>query len=347
MQMTFDRYTFVHAGLIVLGLSVVICFNVMIDPLWAYGGNKVTGVNVVFDERLTKIHQLRALHDKPTCFILGSSRAALIDARMFRGEKAFNMAFSAGRISDFIAYANYIKAKGYSPSKLIVEASRFNFSGKLKKEVPTWVNECRNPPWKWFHYISLDVVNWSLRTLRKEFPRRAGRRYYDKDLVCQPLPGLPAYEPEPLPHELDPQKYDATRVKLYRELKAIFPNSRLIIFMPPVSPWRLYEEYYGNKKPFYDISRQLCEIADAFYDFSVPSELTYNRANTYDGVHFYPRAWSSIIDELDQHPKIRDGHRVTPDSFKTYKEHTEMQLRSFERTFLHQATHRESVEKEE
>jgi hypothetical protein len=39
-------------------------------------------------------------------------------------------------------------------------------------------------------------------------------------------------------------------------------------------------------------------LFEVFYDFSVPSETTGNRANTYDGSHYLPEIYTVVVERL-------------------------------------------------
>ncbi|MDA1086050.1 MAG: hypothetical protein O2901_03440 [Verrucomicrobia bacterium] len=295
-------------------------FNLVVDPLWAFGGNKLFDTNIAFNERLTKIYLFERRKSDPACLILGSSRTTLLDQRDFCGGDSFNLSFSAGRIREFIAYARYLKSKGYEPKVLLVEASMFNFYGDPQREVPDWVDEFKRPPSKWANYMSWDVVQWSRQTLRRQFPSRTGQRYYDQNFACQPIPGLKPYRPA-FRRKISPQKYQIEWVELYDELHSVFPNAHYILYAPPVSPWEVYKDYYKNEESFFHVARRLSIIADEFYDFSAPGALTYDTDNSYDGKHFLTHVWKSIANEMDPTENRTRPHLVRPDTFEEYREH--------------------------
>src|SRR5580704_6581994 len=58
--------------------------NVLVDPLWYFDGNVITGVNYTFNERLAKMNRLLPRLAQYDCLILGSSTAAVLPQRQFR-----------------------------------------------------------------------------------------------------------------------------------------------------------------------------------------------------------------------------------------------------------------------
>src|SRR5580704_946052 len=80
----FRRYLAMLLGGILVIVAACLAANALIDPLWYFDGNVVTGVNYAFNERLAKMNRLLPRLQQYDCLILGSSTAAVLPQRQFR-----------------------------------------------------------------------------------------------------------------------------------------------------------------------------------------------------------------------------------------------------------------------
>lgn len=296
--------TFISWLLATAGLIVAACFavNCLIDPLWYLRGNVLTEINYPFNERLSKlVRLLPRLHDYD-CIIFGTSRATLLPEGKAGAHRCYNLAFSDGQASEYLAYARYLRQRSFAPSLLIVEIRRADLIGpELPAEVPDFVRSGQPPPSILASYLTLDALNFSIRTLRRDGPHH---RYYDKDFEAELevrskrrwYRPAAAIEPAPPPYDVHPE-----RGALYRELRQVFPMARAIGYVPPESAWRMAA--LRATEAFDPYLAAIAEIAasyDRFLDFSAPSPLTTTKlpADTYDGVHYSRAVNQRVLTDL-------------------------------------------------
>ena len=280
------------------------CFltNCLVDPLWYLGGNVLTGVNYPFNERLAKIVRLLPKLGEYDCLIIGTSRATLLPEEQITGHRCYNLSFSDGHVAEYLLYADYLRSRGYAPKLLIVDVRRSDLLGPpLPIEVPDFVKDRRGASSIFTTYLSLDALDFSIRTLRRDGPHH---RYYDEDFHAQleprgrrrwynpPVPVQPA---EP-PFDVHPERAD-----LYVQLRQKFPAARAIAYLPPESAWRIaafsltdgFDAYLGA-------IGKIAAAYDQFLDFSVPSPLTLSKDPkvTYDGSHYSRPANAAVAAAL-------------------------------------------------
>jgi hypothetical protein len=276
-----------------LGSAVLIagaCFliNCLIDPLWYLRGNLLTGINYPFNERLSKINQFLPRLPDYDCLILGSSRATLLPVESLKGYRCVNFALSDGQIGEFLLYAHYLRARGIAPSLLIVDLRREDFIGPMPPpDVPEFIHTGENPPSIFTTYLSLDALNFSIRTLRGDAPHH---RYYDQNFAARLEVRSPKHrydpsapiEPMPPPFDVHPE-----RAELYIELRQIFPTARAIGYIPPESASRIAAfSLTGGLDSYFGAIGRIAAAYDEVLDFAIPSTLTESREGTYDGSHY-------------------------------------------------------------
>lgn len=272
------------------GVILAACFtvNCLVDPLWYLNGNVLTGINYPFNERMaTMIRFLPRMHDFD-CVIFGTSRASLLPEEKIKDHRCYNLSVSDGQASEYLIYAKYLRARGFSPSLIMVDVKRAEFIGpEQAQEVPDFVRNGTAPPSIFATYLSLDALDFSIRTLRGDAPHH---RYYDRDFHAQLEvrskrhrydPKSPI-EPTPPPFEVHPE-----RAAAYVELRRQFPETRAIGYIPPESAWRIAAFWLtGQLDPYLAAIGQVASAYDEFLDFSIPSALTESREGTYDGSHY-------------------------------------------------------------
>ena len=269
---------------VLAGLCLV--FNLLVDPLWYLHGNLVTGVNFAFNERVAKMNQLLPRLQEYDCLIMGSSRTTLLPERRFAGHRCVNLAFSGGRINEFLLYAHYLRARGFAPSLLIVGVDPFDFRGPMPDpDIPDFVRTQADPPSLLRTYLSLDALDFSIRELEGDSPHH---RYYDRDLNCRILARARAYYPPrvitPFP---EPSEVHIERAALYVELRRMFPAARAIGYVPPVSAWTVARlSLSGDLDGYLTALGRVAAAFDEFLDFGIPSTITATPSDTYDGSHY-------------------------------------------------------------
>ncbi len=296
----------------IAGLSLIV--NLVVDPLWFLHGNIVTGMNFAFNERVAKMNQFLPKMKEYDCLIMGSSRATLLPERQFRGHRCFNLAFSGGRINEFLLYAQYLRARGLAPSLLIIGVDPYNFVGPMPDpDVPDFIRTGADPPSLLRTYLSLDALDFSIRELEGDSPHH---RYYDRDLNCRILARARAYHPPrvltPLP---EPSEVHVERAALYVQLRHMFPTARAVGYVPPVSAWTIARvSLSADLDGYLTALGRVAAAFDEFLDFGIPSTITATPSDTYDGSHYSEAVNARIAVALqsDQPEPGVDWHREDP-----------------------------------
>jgi hypothetical protein len=280
------------------GLIVAACFavNCLIDPLWYLKGNILTGINYPFNERQAAIIRLLSRLQDYDCVILGTSRASLLPQENIKGYHCYNLSFSDGQASEYLLYAKYLRKRGFAPSLLIVDVKRAEFIGPEQAvEAPDFIRAGAAPPSVFASYLSLDALDFSIRTLRGEGPHH---RYYDQDFHAQLEVRSKRHRYDPHgPIEATPPPFDVheERAERYIELRRLFPMARAIGYIPPESAWRIAGfSLTGQLDAYLAVIGRVAAAYDEFLDFSIPSALTEGKEGTYDGSH-YSRAVNAQI----------------------------------------------------
>jgi hypothetical protein len=283
--LTYLGWLLATAGVIVAACFVVNC---LVDPLWYLRGNVLTGINYPFNERLAAIIRFLPRLQDYDCVILGTSRASLLPEEKFEGYRCYNLSFSDGQASEYVFYAKYLRGRGFTPRLLIVDVKRAEFIGPEQAvEAPDFIRAGEAPPSIFASYLSLDALDFSIRTLRGDAPHH---RYYDQDFRAELEARSKRHrydpkgpiKPEPLPFEVH-----AERAAAYIELRRLFPTARAIGYIPPESAWRIAAfGLTGQLDAYLAAIGQVTAAYDEFLDFSIPSALTESKEGTYDGSHY-------------------------------------------------------------
>src|SRR5712671_5792955 len=271
-------------------LIVAACFtvNCLVDPLWYLRGNVLTEINYPFNERLSKLNYFLPRMQNYDCIIFGTSRATLLPEEKVEGYHCFNMAFSDGQASEYLLYAKYLRQRGFAPRLLIVDVKREEFIGPVRApDVPDFIRSGDAPPSIFATYLSLDALDFSIRTLRQDSPHH---RYYDKDFGAELEVRSKRHRynptgpitPTPPPVDVHPE-----RALSYIQLRQEFPMARAIGYIPPESAWRIAAfSLTGQLDTYLASIGQVAAAYDVFLNFSVPSPITESKQDTYDGSHY-------------------------------------------------------------
>jgi hypothetical protein len=282
----FRRYLAVLLATAVVIAGGCFAFNALVDPLWYFQGNLLTGVSYTFNERLAKMNYFLPRQARYDCLILGSSTAALLPERNIPGHRCFNMGFSSGAISEMLLYGKYLRARGFTPTLLIVGVDEFDFEGATAApDVPEFIRSGAPPPSVWRSYLSLDALGFSYRTLRGDYPNH---RLYDRDFRSHIIPRRRPYKPpKHLARQANPPEFHPERAAMYVELRRMFPEARAIGFVAPTAAWTIAQlKLDGRLAAYLDALHQISTAFDAFIDLGIPSEITVSRTDTYDGLHY-------------------------------------------------------------
>jgi hypothetical protein len=282
----FLRYLAMLLGVVVVIAGACLGFNALVDPLWYFNGNVVSGVNYTFNERLAKMNRLLPRLAQYDCLILGSSTAALLPQRQIHPQHCFNLSFSSGVVSELLLYAKYLRARDFHPKLLIVGVDEFDFEGPtVPPDVPDFIRTGANPPSFWRTYLSLDTLDFSYRTLKGDYPnKRLYDREFESHIIARRHPHKP---PKHLAAEADPPQFHPERAALYVELRRTFPEARAIGFVAPTAAWTIAQlELDGRLDAYLGALHRVSTAYDEFLDFSIPSEVTAGMTYTYDGLHY-------------------------------------------------------------
>ena len=328
--------TYVYTLTAILSLWLVpLGLNVLVDPLWHFAGNQLGPYNYAFNERLSKANLFnRRLDDEDNpldCLILGSSRTTLLDVHQIPGRNCFNYAVSQAGLADDLSIAEYVLARGAHPSVIIAGLDGFLFSENhagTHEQMPTFYQTGGKPASAIASYMSIDALSFTLRTLEQEPPNE---RYYDHAFVVHAVPNAGPFEPEhslEVPEELTPdQSFNqfslgpfSPRPELKR-FRALFPKAELIAYVPPVTvQYAAKLELAGTLDSYLAAIHEACDHFDAVYDFSIPSSITRDPSNTYDGSHFYKEVNDRIARHLgSEDVPLRAGIAVHKLSLSEYK----------------------------
>ena len=128
------------------------------------------------------------------------------------------------------------------------------------------------------------------------------------------------------------QSCDISRVEIYGKVKEIFPNAKLVGYVPPRSAWAVILETYDRNLTNCELEgiHKVSQIYDEMYDFSIPSSITKEPDNTYDGSHFTPEI-NDLVAEIMQGEKYDKlfGVRVDNYSLNQYKSTYKMEMKKF------------------
>lgn len=296
--------TFMICAVATAGVIVLACFalNCIADPLWYLRGNVVGAINYPFNERLAKIIRLVPRLQDYDCVTFGTSRATLLPEDRATGYRCYNLAVSDGRASEAQLYANYLKARGFAPKLIIVEVKRTDLLGpEQPPEIPDFVRSGSAPPSILASYLTLDALDFSIRTLRRDAPHH---RYYDPEFRANLEQRSKKHyysppdiiKPDPPPNDIHPE-----RAALYRNLRDTFPGARAIGYVPLESAWRMAAfSLTGSFDAYLATIADIAADYDEFLDFSVPSETTLSKlpAVTYDGLHYSRPANVQVMADL-------------------------------------------------
>lgn len=279
-----------------LMLGGVLALNCAVDPLWHFNGNVVTGKNIAFNERESKLRRAQSQVAATDCVIYGSSRATLLDAGFFHQHRCYNMAVSGGTAAEFPYYADALSRMGGKPEFVVIGADDLSFFGVLSADnVPAWVREKRRAP-RWYQdYLSIDALEFSIRALSGKSPIP---RYYRPDFSIAIEEGRRVYRPDAADLMLDTKQpvteVDGSQARepgeflpAYQQLVAMTQADRVVIYVPPISLWAISDMVRkGELADYLEAIYQLTTLGWPVLDFSVPSAVTSDPSRTYDGSHY-------------------------------------------------------------
>lgn len=307
MQSVEKRYVITVFATAILIAGAVLAINLLVDPLWYLKGNVISGVNYQFNERHSKAYVFQKNPDTYDCVIFGSSTGSLINGTKIRGHSCFNLSFAHGNATEFATYANFVERHQKNIRLVVVSIDPYTLvDRKLEDRSPPFVQYLdRQPPSMLSSYLALDTLLFSLKGLTGE--RQTGV-YYRSDFTAAIHPKSPTYEPEEtLGGEFRKEfHHDPTDVfsdrsfDSFREIRRLFPGAHFVGVVPPIAA-----QYVGflrlskNLNDLLEVKHRLARLFDRFYDFSLPSYVTKNPDNTYDGAHFDLHWYDHVVASIN------------------------------------------------
>ena len=325
-KFSFGLYGFVTSFI----LGSVAGINWLIDPLWYDHGNILTGKNFAFNERITKTNLFLRTKDKVNynCIILGSSRVTALRKSEFTNNNCFNYALKGAEIPDFVSYGNFLKNQGIDPDIVYIGIDGFNFVEKERKEQPPITVQSLQTQSPLEAYLSADVLLFSVMTLLGVSPDPGN--FYDQNFEPVDFAAPPTYDPS-FYNPAALQRCDLSTVETFASLKEFFPNAKFVAYVPPRSAWSMVNDTYGRglMDCYLSAFHQLSQKFDAMYDFSIPSEVTQNPDNTFDGSHYSVKVNNRIAKILQGEPDDTFGLKVDDYNFDDYRIIYRQKLRDF------------------
>ena len=325
-KLSFGLYALITSFL----LGSVAVINWLVDPLWYSHGNILTGKNFAFNERITKTNLFLRKNQEEDydCIILGSSRVTTMRASEFTDRNCFNYALKGAEIPDFVSYANSLQEQGVDPKVVYIGIDGFNFVEKERKEQPPISIDSLQTPSFVQAYLSADVLLFSAMTLLGISPDPGN--YYDRNFEPVDFPNPPVYDAKFYKPAVA-QRCDFGSIETFASLREFFPNAKFVAYVPPRSAWSLVNDTYGRglMDCYLSAFHQLSQSYDAMYDFSIPSSVTKNPDNTFDGSHFSVETNNKIAKILQGETAENFGIRVDKYSFGNYRRIYRQQLREF------------------
>lgn len=326
-----SKFSFGLYGLVTsLLLGSVAGVNWLIDPLWYSHGNILTGKNFAFNERVTKTNLFFRTKDqeKYNCIILGSSRVTTLRPSELSNHNCFNYALKGAEIPDFVSYANFLQEQNINPKIVYIGVDGLNFVEQERKEQPPISIDSLQTPSFLQAYLSSDVLLFSAMTILGVSPDPAN--YYDQNFEPVDFTNPPVYEGQ-FYKPASQQKCDLASIETFISLKKFFPHAKFVGYVPPRSAWSMINETYARGLTdcellaFYKLSQNY----DAMYDFSIPSEVTKNPRNTFDGSHYSVETNNKIAKILQGGTDGDFGIRIDKYTFEDYRAAYRQKLRGF------------------
>jgi len=325
---TYKRYILATGFGVLLLCLLVLSINSVVDPLWMWKGNQIhTDRNFIFNERLSKLNLFLKNASNYDCILFGTSRATTLPADQIQGARCFNMSFSGGSLPEFVAYAKYLKQRGFSPKKVILAIDSFVLRHEnLGTNLPACIENQENPDGLLKSYLSLDTLGFTLRTLVDSSPLL---RVYDNTFNVYIRDDASKYVPRLVsPNNPKQDHYDKKALELVKQLFLVFPEAQRLAYVPPVSIWAMQRiRKADNKQDSIKMIYAVSQIAGELYDFSLPSKLTSRTDNTFDGSHYDKTTNQLIVDVLNGKRHL-DGVLISDGSFEEYRHLVKQRMES-------------------
>ncbi len=324
-------YLRTYFTLLFIFLLTVGFINFTVDPLWLNRGNQLTGYTLPTNERIAKTNLLlKASVQTYDCFILGTSRLTLLNESSLQENRCFNYSFSKGSLEEFLAYARFVKERGFNPNKVYIEIihtpaeKTLVLEGLLNSEEQEIV--VPKPDIRPYLF-SLDTLWTSIKAILLQYPNLSDalvdyhqRRLYDHNFHGVVSSKAPQYKPK-LTESVECNTCAATNSYLVQEIRDLFPSAEFVGIIPPLSVWYVYNESYSQGLSACQLrdTYQAAQYFDRAYDFSIPSAITTRTDNTYDGNHYEPQVFNQITNMIER-DRLNFGILINDYSLDEYRE---------------------------
>lgn len=289
------KYLKTYSIVVLVLLFVIGLINSLVDPLWYFKGNQITGINPPWNERIAKTNLFLGSHENYDCLLLGTSRSTLFDTALLTQNRCFNYSFSGGKVEEYINYAAYLGDRGIQPKKIYVEIELSSFNRREEPQIFDAVSDTL-PVYR-AYLFSGNVLQLSIRSLTQAYDFA---RLYDQNFRGILSDDIPDFEPE-FSTDWEQKECDPKRIEMFQTLRQIFPEASVIGFVAPVSGWYVFNDSYVSGLLNCQLAgvHQVARFFDHVYDFTVPSAVTTRTDNTYDGNHYYPRVYRRVAKTLE------------------------------------------------
>jgi len=266
------------------------------------------------NQRYLKVKHVLNNPDRYNSFIFGNSRVGKIDVgKINDGNQWYNFAYSEGIPFEHLQDIKTLLSGGVSIKKVIVGLDEIScFFSREKHKNESLRRRYVNSLDPFLYYLTLKP---SIH-IYKEIKKAPSRKFFQKGMF------MPIYEtgtfllgqkdtfidenptvhiqdsifrsaywlPEQDSRNIDPTLEDINELKKM----CIEKNIELVLFINPI-----YVETYKKavSENFIDFIGKLTTISQ-FYDFSGINELTTNRLNYYENLHYRPKIGDMIIKEV-------------------------------------------------
>lgn len=304
-----SRYLIIWLMAALIPTIAVFSLNWLVDPLWYGRGNRIFDENFPYNERFSKALVFLRDPQRFDCVVLGSSRTTLLDASRIEGSDCFNFSVSNGNLLEYPALVRF--AAAYTElDTVVLGLDGFNFADHgLSPALPGFVEKLEPPPPMLESYLSFDVFDFSARSL---VSRSSRTRYYDSDYQCRSMPNATPFVPVEAVASDDPfgglassptnttGPFRASNAAFLNAVKSAAPGVGVWIgYVPPLLSHHVaHIEAAGNLDGYLRSIWRASREVDRLLDFSVPSEISSNPKNTYDGSHFYRKVNDRVAELL-------------------------------------------------
>lgn len=292
------KYLKTYFAVVLTLLFTIGLINILVDPLWYFQGNQITGINPPWNERIAKTNLFLNHHQNYDCLLLGTSRSTLFNTELLKQNHCFNYSFSGGKIEEYVTYLTYLRNQGIQPEKIYIEIELSSFNRREEPRIFDAVSDTL-PAYR-SYFFSGNVLQLSIRTLIQAYEFS---RLYDQNFRGMLSDTIPDFEPE-FSTESEPRECDPKRIEFLQKLREIFPEASFVGFAAPLSGWYVFNDSYVSGLLDCQLAgiHQVASLFDQVYDFTVPSAITTRTDNTYDGNHYYPRVYRQVAKTLEGKP---------------------------------------------